>query len=85
MRILLVEDEQALASVLKRGLDRRVQLLEPVRDLWRRLLAWDLLRRLGCDIAKGYYLSRPVPAAQLQAWLADRPRPSVEDPLPLAA
>jgi len=26
---------------------------------------WDLLLVLGCDIAQGYYLSRPVPAAEL--------------------
>jgi EAL domain-containing protein (putative c-di-GMP-specific phosphodiesterase class I) len=30
---------------------------------WRRLVA------LGCDVAQGYYLSRPVPAAELASWL----------------
>jgi diguanylate cyclase (GGDEF)-like protein len=30
---------------------------------WRRLVA------LGCDVAQGYYLSRPVPAAELVSWL----------------
>jgi diguanylate cyclase (GGDEF)-like protein/PAS domain S-box-containing protein len=46
---------------------------------------WELLRRLGCDIAQGYYLSRPIPAGQLREWLANRPRLSESDPLPLAA
>ena len=30
---------------------------------------WDELARLGCDLAQGYYLSRPVPPADLNAWL----------------
>ena len=33
----------------------------------------DLLRGMGCDVAQGYYLSRPVPAADLDAWIAARP------------
>jgi EAL domain-containing protein (putative c-di-GMP-specific phosphodiesterase class I) len=33
---------------------------------------WDQLALLGCDIAQGYYLSRPVPAAELTQWLAER-------------
>jgi hypothetical protein len=29
------------------------------------------LTRLGCDAAQGYLISRPVPAGELAAWLAD--------------
>lgn len=29
-----------------------------------------LLRQLGCDQAQGYFLSRPVPAAKLEEWIA---------------
>jgi diguanylate cyclase (GGDEF)-like protein/PAS domain S-box-containing protein len=29
------------------------------------------LRELGCDIAQGYYISRPLPAQQMIAWLAE--------------
>ncbi len=32
-------------------------------------VAWDLLDALGCDVAQGYYLSRPLPAAQ---WTRER-------------
>ena len=32
-------------------------------EAWRRLVA------LGCDVAQGYYLSRPVPASALAEWL----------------
>ena len=31
--------------------------------------AWDALRDMGCDIAQGYFISRPLPADQLDAWL----------------
>ncbi len=33
---------------------------------------WDQLRELGCNVAQGYYLSRPVPAVKLQEWLEKR-------------
>ena len=33
---------------------------------------WNLLETLGCDIAQGYYLSRPVPAQELECWLDER-------------
>jgi EAL domain-containing protein (putative c-di-GMP-specific phosphodiesterase class I) len=38
----------------------------------------DILRGLGdlhCDIAQGFHLSRPLPAAELETWLAGRPAP----------
>ena len=34
--------------------------------------AWSRLAQLGCNVAQGYFLSRPVPADQLTQWLADR-------------
>ena len=30
------------------------------------------LTRLGCDQAQGYFMSRPVPAAELEQWLSNR-------------
>lgn len=39
---------------------------------------WALLREIGCDIAQGYFIARPMPGEGLHAWLADwqlrRPR-----------
>ena len=35
-------------------------------------VAYSELRRYGCDQAQGYYMSRPVPAAELDHWLAER-------------
>ena len=30
---------------------------------------WKLLQAFGCDLAQGYYLSRPLPAAALEQWV----------------
>ena len=32
----------------------------------------DLLGRLGCDLAQGFYLSRPLPADQISDWCRAR-------------
>jgi EAL domain-containing protein (putative c-di-GMP-specific phosphodiesterase class I)/FixJ family two-component response regulator len=32
---------------------------------------WDLLRELGCDDAQGYFIARPMPAADLGKWMDD--------------
>ena len=29
---------------------------------------WDCLRTLGCDVAQGYFIARPMPGADLLAW-----------------
>jgi diguanylate cyclase (GGDEF)-like protein/PAS domain S-box-containing protein len=34
---------------------------------------WERLSELGCDVAQGFFLSRPVPADELAAWLTSRP------------
>jgi len=32
---------------------------------------WDFLAASGCDVAQGYFIARPMPAAALPAWAAD--------------
>ncbi len=34
---------------------------------------WDILAALGCDLVQGYHVSRPLPAAHLEEWLASSP------------
>src|SRR5581483_4775105 len=43
--------------------------------------AWDQLSELGCTLAQGYYLSRPVPAAELTQWLLRRPAGDPAEPI----
>ena len=31
---------------------------------------WDCLRAMGCDVAQGYFIARPMPGADLLAWRA---------------
>jgi EAL domain-containing protein (putative c-di-GMP-specific phosphodiesterase class I) len=39
---------------------------------------WDLLIELGCDVAQGYYINRPLPSSELGQWLRACPwRPGV--------
>jgi EAL domain-containing protein (putative c-di-GMP-specific phosphodiesterase class I) len=38
------------------------------------------LARLGCDLAQGYHISKPLPAEQLTAWLQARIRPRPTQP-----
>ena len=35
--------------------------------------AWDRLAALGCDMAQGYYMSRPLPEGELISWLDQSP------------
>jgi EAL domain-containing protein (putative c-di-GMP-specific phosphodiesterase class I)/CheY-like chemotaxis protein len=32
---------------------------------------WDFLRALGCDVAQGYFIARPMPAIDLPGWWDD--------------
>lgn len=32
---------------------------------------WDFLRTAGCDMAQGYFIARPMPAAELSGWMTE--------------
>ena len=46
--------------------------LDVVAEGVESLELWNRLRDLGCKIAQGYYLSRPLPSDQLLAWIQSR-------------
>lgn len=64
-------DEQASARViLESSLDMARRLrLRAVAEGVETQANWDMLVELNCDIAQGYYLSRPLPAAVYLEWL----------------
>jgi diguanylate cyclase (GGDEF)-like protein len=35
--------------------------------------SWTILKRLGCDMAQGYYMSKPLRAADFGTWVAESP------------
>jgi EAL domain-containing protein (putative c-di-GMP-specific phosphodiesterase class I) len=52
-------------------------IIDLARNLGLRVVAegvetttsWDALRDMGCDIAQGYVISRPLPTEQFEVWL----------------
>ena len=52
------------------GLARQLRM-ESVAEGVQDRADWDFLRERGCDLAQGYFIARPMPAAYLPAWLAD--------------
>jgi diguanylate cyclase (GGDEF)-like protein len=55
--------EATVALARKLGLTTVAEGVESAR-------AWEQLVRLGCDVAQGYFISRPLPAEELEVWLA---------------
>ena len=45
--------------------------------------AWEELTALGCDTAQGYYLGRPMPAADLERQLCEAAHADAESTTPL--
>jgi len=31
---------------------------------------WKILAELGCDVAQGYFIAKPMPAEEFQEWMA---------------
>lgn len=39
---------------------------------------WDILHGMGCDLAQGYYMSKPLEPAELERWLRTSPVPVLQ-------
>jgi EAL domain-containing protein (putative c-di-GMP-specific phosphodiesterase class I) len=62
------------ATIVRSTIDLGRNLgLEVVAEGVENESTWKELRALGCTIAQGYYLSRPVPPAELGEWLSCPP------------
>src|SRR5260221_703311 len=66
--IQCVESRESLI-IVKSIIDLAHNLnLKVVAEGVETLAALELLRRLGCDLAQGYYVGRPMPGERLPAW-----------------
>ncbi|RXR04383.1 EAL domain-containing response regulator [Pseudoxanthomonas composti] len=73
-----------LRTVLESALDLAQRLeLRSVAEGIETVEDWTLLQELGCDVAQGYLLSRPLAGGALHAWLLEHQRQLQEHgPLP---
>jgi EAL domain-containing protein (putative c-di-GMP-specific phosphodiesterase class I) len=68
----MVDDEDD-ATIVRSTIDLGRNLgLEVVAEGVETGPIWDRLTDLGCTVAQGYYLSRPLPADELTPWLERR-------------
>jgi diguanylate cyclase (GGDEF)-like protein/PAS domain S-box-containing protein len=65
------DDRSIVQSVIALGHNFDLHVVAEGVDNQRTL---DMLGKMGCDMAQGYFLSRPVAAGQLVAWLQDPQR-----------
>jgi diguanylate cyclase (GGDEF)-like protein len=70
-----LESDPGYAAMVKSAIDMGHSLgLKVVAEGIETASAADRLREFRCDIAQGYLYARPMPAAELAAWLAGRQR-----------
>jgi diguanylate cyclase (GGDEF)-like protein len=62
------DDETIVRSVVDLG---RNLGLDVVAEGVENERVWRILRQMGCSQIQGYYLTRPIPAADFPAWLAE--------------
>jgi len=69
-RMLVGAARQApVRAALKKGLDLARELnLKAVAEGIETREEWELINELGCDMAQGYFIARPMPADELVAW-----------------
>jgi diguanylate cyclase (GGDEF)-like protein len=66
--VLQMHDNEDDAVIVRSTIDLGHNLgLKVVAEGVSSVAAWDRLRRLGCDVAQGYYLSKPVPGSEIAA------------------
>jgi EAL domain-containing protein (putative c-di-GMP-specific phosphodiesterase class I) len=71
--------EASRANIVRASVELGHNLqLESVAEGVEDARTWDLLGALGCDLAQGYFISRPMRADQVLPWLAKWEKPSAE-------
>jgi diguanylate cyclase (GGDEF)-like protein len=66
--VMQMADDRKDAAIVRSTVELARNLgLQVVAEGVETAAAWTHLKALGCDFAQGYYLSRPVPAAEIEA------------------
>jgi diguanylate cyclase len=69
--VMNMDDDDDDATIVRSTIDLGRNLgLDVVAEGVESAATWHLLASLGCTAAQGYYLSRPVPGADLLAWIS---------------
>jgi len=69
--VINMEKDEDDAKIVRSTIDLAHNLgLTVVAEGVENQLIWDKLMELSCDEAQGYFMSRPVPAAEFMAWCA---------------
>lgn len=64
-------EKDACRVILESSLDIAKKLgLKAVAEGVETQADWELLKGLGCDVAQGYFIARPMEAAKIAAWTA---------------
>ncbi len=64
-------EKNACRVILESSLDIAKKLgLKAVAEGVETRADWELLKGLGCDVAQGYFIARPMEAAKIAAWAA---------------
>ena len=79
--VMNMDEDEDNATIVRSTIDLGRNLgLDVVAEGVENAEVWERLRALGCTAAQGYYLSRPLPAADLSAWLRRRRAAAVPHP-----
>ncbi|HLY83454.1 MAG TPA: EAL domain-containing protein, partial [Acidimicrobiales bacterium] len=74
--VLHMHDDPNDAIIVRSVIDLGHNLgLQTVAEGIEDLDTWEQLTNLGCDSAQGYFLARPMPAAEFESWLRQRDAP----------
>ena len=68
LHILIADDHGIVRSGLRMLLDKQEGMSVVAEGIENRQ-HWELLDQLGCDVAQGYYLAKPMPGPELSDWL----------------
>jgi EAL domain-containing protein (putative c-di-GMP-specific phosphodiesterase class I) len=52
------------------GIAKRLDMLSVAEGV-ESLDDWQLLREIGCDLAQGYFIGRPMPSERMPEWLSN--------------